>query len=265
VAIIEHSDIRRLLLEMKAKVEGSRALAIKLSLHADLARGLAESDPGAAARHEGQVDLLTPVVKAYGSDQAFRVAEMAIQIFGGAGFVEDHPVEQYLRDAKIFSIYEGTNHIQALDLVSRKLGARGGENFSDFLKEVGGFVAEHATRPGLGAEMGALGEAASALQRAAGALMEFFMGGHLDQVTLVASPFLEALAEVAVAHLLLEAAVIAEGKLGVAKTPDDVDFFRGKVLAAKYFVHYVLPQTHARVNAIVAGDRSPLEIDDRGF
>jgi hypothetical protein len=113
--------------------------------------------------------------------------------------------------------------------------------------------------------MGALGEAASALQRAAGALMEFFMGGHLDQVTLVASPFLEALAEVAVAHLLLEAAVIAEGKLGVAKTPDDVDFFRGKVLAAKYFVHYVLPQTHARVNAIVAGDRSPLEIDDRGF
>jgi alkylation response protein AidB-like acyl-CoA dehydrogenase len=265
VAIIEHSDIRRLLLEMKAKVEGSRALAIKLSLHADLARGLAERDPGAAARHEGQVDLLTPVVKAYGSDQAFRVAEMAIQIFGGAGFVEDHPVEQYLRDAKIFSIYEGTNHIQALDLVSRKLGARGGENFSDFLKEVGGFVAEHATRPGLGAEMGALGEAASALQRAAGALMEFFMGGHLDQVTLVASPFLEALAEVAVAHLLLEAAVIAEGKLGVAKTPDDVDFFRGKVLAAKYFVHYVLPQTHARVNAIVAGDRSPLEIDDRGF
>jgi alkylation response protein AidB-like acyl-CoA dehydrogenase len=73
-------------------------------------------------------------VKAYGSDQGFRIAEMAVQIYGGAGFVEDHPVEQYLRDAKIFSIYEGTNHIQALDLVARKLGARGGENFSDFLK-----------------------------------------------------------------------------------------------------------------------------------
>ena len=265
VAIIEHSDIRRLLLEMKAKVEGSRALAIKLALHADLAQGLAESDPGAAARHEGQVDLLTPVVKAYGADQAFRIAEMAIQIFGGAGFVEDHPVEQYLRDAKIFSIYEGTNHIQALDLVSRKLGARGGENFSDFLKEVGGFVAEHATGSSLAAEMGALGEAASALQRAAGALMEFFMGGKLDQVTLVASPFLESLAEVAVAHLLLEAAVLAESTLGKATAPDDADFFRGKVMAAKYFAHYVLPQTHARVGAIVGGDRSPLEIDDRAF
>ena len=121
VPIIEHSDVRRMLLEMKAKVEGMRALAIKLALHADLARALAESDAGAAAYHEGQVDLLTPLVKAYGSDQAFRVAEMAIQIYGGAGFVEDHPVEQYLRDAKIFSIYEGTNHIQALDLVARKL------------------------------------------------------------------------------------------------------------------------------------------------
>ena len=108
VAILEHSDIRRLLLEMKAKVEGTRALAIKLALHADLARALAESDAGAAAHHEGQVDLLTPVVKAYSSDQAFRIAEMAVQIYGGAGFVEDHPAEQYLRDAKIFSIYEGT-------------------------------------------------------------------------------------------------------------------------------------------------------------
>ena len=268
VAILEHSDIRRLLLEMKAKVEGTRALAIKLALHADLARALAESDPGEAARHEGQVDLLTPVVKAYGSDQAFRIAEMAVQIYGGAGFVEDHPVEQYLRDAKIFSIYEGTNHIQALDLVARKLGARGGENFADFLKEVGGFVAEHAARPGLAGELKALGEAAGALQRGAGALMEFFMGGKIDQVTLVASPFLEALAEVAVAHLLLDAAVLADTRLGrddKTLAAEDVEFYRGKVLAARYFVSYVLPQMHARVSAIVAGDRSPLDIPDGGF
>jgi len=268
VAILEHSDIRRLLLEMKAKVEGTRALAIKLALHADLARALAESDAGAAARHEGQVDLLTPVVKAYSSDQAFRVAEMAVQIYGGAGFVEDHPAEQYLRDAKIFSIYEGTNHIQALDLVSRKLGARGGENFAEFLKEIADFVAEHSARPGLQAELGALGEAAATLQRGAGALMGFFMGGKLDQVTLVASPFLESLSEVAVAHVLLEAAVVAEGRLRREEDDlahEDVEFYRGKVLAAKYFASYVLPQTQARVNAIIAGDRSPLDMPDGGF
>ena len=268
VAILEHSDIRRLLLEMKAKVEGTRALAIKLALHADLARALAESDPGAAARHDGQVDLLTPVVKAYGSDQAFRIAEMAVQIYGGAGFVEDHPVEQYLRDAKIFSIYEGTNHIQALDLVARKLGARGGENFADFLKEIAGFVAEHSARPGLAGELKALGEAAGALQRGAGSLMEFFVSGKIDQVTLVASPFLEALAEVAVAHLLLEAAVLAETRLGRDEktlSSEDVEFYRGKILAARYFVSYVLPQMHARVSAIVTGDRSPLDMPDGGF
>ena len=268
VAILEHSDIRRLLVEMKAKVEGTRALAIKLALHADLARALADSDAGAAAHHEGQVDLLTPVVKAYSSDQAFRIAEMAVQIYGGAGFVEDHPAEQYLRDAKIFSIYEGTNHIQALDLVSRKLGSRGGENFSDFLKEIGDFVAEHSARPGLGAELGALGEAATTLQRGAEALMGFFMGGKLDQVTLVASPFLETLSEVAVAHVLLEAAVVAEGRLRREEDDlahEDVDFYRGKVLAAKYFASYVLPQTQARVNAIIAGDRSPLDMPDGGF
>jgi len=129
-------------------------------------------------------------------------------------------------------------------------------------------VAEHATRPGLGADLGALGDAASALQRGAGALMEFFMGGKLDQVTLVASPFLDSLAEVAVAHLLLEAAVVAEGRLRADEEDlahEDVEFYRGKVLAAKYFASYILPQTHARISAIVAGDRSPLDMPDGGF
>jgi|RhiMetdeSRZDD1v2_1073273.scaffolds.fasta_scaffold29796_3 alkylation response protein AidB-like acyl-CoA dehydrogenase len=268
VPILEHADIRRMLLEMKAKVEGMRSLAVKLALHADLALALAESDEAEATRHAGQVNLLTPVVKAYGADQAFRIAEMAIQIHGGAGFVEDHPVEQYLRDAKIFSIYEGTNHIQALDLVSRKLGARGGADLADFLKEIGEFVTQHAGRSGLAAEVAALGEASSALQRAAGALLEFFMGGKVDQVTLVANAFLETLAEVAVSHLLLDAAVVAEGRLRRDEdelSAEDVAFYRGKVMAAKHYVNYVLSNVHARVAAMVGGDRSALDIPDAGF
>jgi alkylation response protein AidB-like acyl-CoA dehydrogenase len=268
VPILEHADIRRMLLEMKAKVEGMRSLAVKLALHADLALALAESDEAEATRHAGQVNLLTPVVKAYGADQAFRIAEMAIQIHGGAGFVEDHPVEQYLRDAKIFSIYEGTNHIQALDLVSRKLGARGGADLADFLKEIGEFVTQHAGRSGLAAEVAALGEASSALQRAAGALLEFFMAGKVDQVTLVANAFLETLAEVAVSHLLLDAAVVAEGRLRRDEdelSAEDVAFYRGKVMAAKHYVNYVLSNVHARVAAMVGGDRSALDIPDAGF
>jgi Acetyl-CoA dehydrogenase C-terminal like/Acyl-CoA dehydrogenase, C-terminal domain len=240
---------------------------VKLALHVDLAQALVEHDAARALYHEGQVDLLTPVVKAYCADQAFRIAEMAIQIYGGAGYVEDHPVEQYLRDAKIFSIYEGTNHIQALDLVARKLAVQGGEPFQALLREIAGFVAAHAARPGLAAEVGALGEAAATLQRAAGALLEFFVAGKLDQVTLAASPFLEILAEVTLAHLLLEAAVVAELARGGLDDdqPERGDFYRGKVAAAKYFVNFVLPGAQAKLSAILGGDRSPLDIPDAGF
>ncbi|RMH36839.1 MAG: acyl-CoA dehydrogenase, partial [Deltaproteobacteria bacterium] len=128
VPIIQHPDVRRMLIDMKARVEGIRALILKLCAHTDRERLLAGKDDEQAAYHKGQVDLLVPIVKAYSSDQAFRVCETAIQVFGGAGYLRDHPVEQYLRDSKIFSIYEGTNHIQAMDLVGRKLPQRGGAN-----------------------------------------------------------------------------------------------------------------------------------------
>ncbi len=268
VPIIEHADVRRMLLEMKAKVEGMRTLAVKLALHVDLALALATKDPAKALYHEGQVDLLTPIVKAYCSDQAFRITELAIQTYGGAGYVQDHPVEQYCRDAKIFSIYEGTNHIQALDLVARKLQERGGENARAFLQEIGDFVAAHANQPGVGAEVRALGEASQALQQAAGALMEFFMGGKIEEVTLVANAFLESMAEVTIAYLLLDAAIVAETRRseeGDELSQEDFDFYSGKVLAAKHFVNYCLPAMRARVGVIMAGDRSALDVTDRGF
>src|SRR5215813_4902686 len=184
VPIIEHSDVRRMLLEMKAKVEGMRTLAIKLALHQDLAEAFKNKDQAKAMYHEGQVDLLTPIVKAYCADQSFHITELAIQTYGGAGFVEDHPVEQYCRDAKIFSIYEGTNHIQAMDLIARKLQANGGESFAEFVGEIERFVREYERQPGIGSEVRALGEALEALKRSAGALMEYFMGGKVDQVML---------------------------------------------------------------------------------
>jgi alkylation response protein AidB-like acyl-CoA dehydrogenase len=269
VPIIEHSDVRRMLLEMKAKVEGMRTLAVKLALHSDLALAQEKSDPAKALYHQGQVDLLTPIVKAYCADQAFRIAELAVQVYGGAGFVMDHPVEQYLRDAKIFSIYEGTNHIQAMDLVARKLQAHGGESFAAYLGEIERFVREHDRQPGIGAEVRGLGEAVEALKRSAGALMEYFMGGKVDQVTLFANAFLEAMAEVTIAHLLLEAAAIAETKKAATgdedQGEDDDDFYGGKVAAAKFFVNFVLPGVQAKATVVAGADRSALDIPDRGF
>src|SRR6185369_6447225 len=159
VPIIDHPDVRRMLLDMKSKVEGIRALIVKVARHEDAAISLQGKDDRVAAYHQGQVDLLVPLVKSYGSDQGFRVCETAIQTFGGVGYTKDYPVEQYCRDAKVFSIYEGTNHIQAMDLVGRKLGQAGGANLQAFLNDVAEFVKAHEKHPVLGASIKELREA----------------------------------------------------------------------------------------------------------
>ncbi|MFT4569674.1 MAG: alkylation response protein AidB-like acyl-CoA dehydrogenase [Hyphomicrobiaceae bacterium] len=267
VAIIEHSDVRRMLLEMKSRTEGMRALAVKLAKHQDLVYCMTEKDPDAAVYHQGQVDLLTPIVKAYCSDQSFRVCELAVQTYGGAGYVKDNPVEQYLRDSKIFSIYEGTNHIQALDLVVRKLRGRKGQDLADFAGDLTAFVERHSNDPAIGREAQALGEASLALQEAGATIVEFMMTSKLDQLTLCATSFLEAMADVAVAHLLLEQAVIAEE----TRTQDDTqsqeefDFYAGKVMSGKFYANFILPNVHAKCRAIRSGDRSALDIPDAGF
>lgn len=268
VAIIEHSDVRRLLLEMKAKVEGMRALCVKLAFNEDLARALrAEEKFDEAAFYQGRVDLLTPIVKAYCSDQGFRICESAIQVYGGAGYVQDNPVEQYLRDSKIFSIYEGTNHIQALDLVVRKLRGRQGQDLADFLGDLTGFVERYSEDPAVGKEVKLLGEAAQALQDAGGNLMQYMMSSKLDQLTLCCSPFLEAMSEVTVGHLLLEAAVIAEEERtqDERQSQEEFDFYAGKVMAGKFYANFVLPNVLDKCRTIASNDRSALDIPDAGF
>ena len=268
VRIIEHPDIRRMLLDMKARVEGIRALAIKLTTHIDRARALAGKDDAAALYHQGQVDLLVPLVKAYGSDQAFRVCEAAIQTFGGAGYTRDYPVEQYCRDSKIFSIYEGTNHIQAMDLVGRKLPQAGGANMQRFLGEVAAFAATHKSHAHAGIAGGAqlLAKAQEALTGATMKFMGWAGGGELDMVALYSTRYLEAMAEVTVGWLLLEGAVIAhEKKQHLAAGHPDCAFYSGKEAAALYYARNVLPTVEDAVKKMVAEDRSALEIDEAAF
>jgi alkylation response protein AidB-like acyl-CoA dehydrogenase len=264
VAIIEHADVRRMLLDMKARVEGIRALAMKLTMHIDRARCV--TDPATVEYHQGQVDLLTPLLKAYGSDQAFQVCATAIQVYGGAGYLHDHPVEQYCRDSKIFSIYEGTNHIQALDLVGRKLMQRGGANVQAFARDVSTFLAanqEHATLKG---EVAILGQALESLTAAGGKFMAWFGGGKMDMVPLAANRFLEMMAETVVGWLLLESAVIAE-RAAAALVGDHPDrsFYAGKTHAARYFASNVLALVPAKGQVIAGEDRSSLDIPAAAF
>jgi alkylation response protein AidB-like acyl-CoA dehydrogenase len=259
VAILEHADVRRMLLEMKAKVEGIRALAVKLAFHQDQVRALTGKDDAQVAYHQGQTDLLVPLVKAYGSDQGFRICELAIQTYGGAGYTRDYPVEQYCRDAKIFSIYEGTNHIQAMDLVGRKLGQNGGANLQAFAADVARFTAAHGDHPALGADVKRLGTAQEAITRSAMKLLMWFQTGQIEVVPLVANRFLEMMAELAVAWLLLEGAVIAHAKGG------DDPFYQGKIAAARFYARNVLPGVEDKARILDHEDRSALEIPDAAF
>jgi alkylation response protein AidB-like acyl-CoA dehydrogenase len=263
VPIIDHPDVRRMLLDMKARVEGLRALAVKLTMHVDHARAIEKTggDKALAEYHTGQVDLLVPLIKAYGSDQAFQICATAIQVYGGAGYLKDWPVEQYCRDSKIFSVYEGTNHIQAMDLVGRKLMQRGGANVQAFGKDVGAFVAAHKQHPTLKDGIAALAQAMEALTGTGGKFMQWFGGGRMEMVPAVANRFLEMMAETTVGWLLLDAAVIAEARAaGLPADHPDRAFYDGKRFAALYFAHNVLPGVVTKAQLIAREDRTALDV-----
>ena len=266
VPIIEHADVRRMLIQMKATVEGIRALAVKLTMHQDQVYVYQGKDEAKAAYHQGQVDLLVPLVKAYGSDQGFRVCETAIQTYGGAGYTRDYPVEQYCRDAKIFSIYEGTNHIQAMDLVGRKLGQAGGANLQAFLADIAKFVAAQSAHATLGPAVKKLGAAQEAVAGTAMRLLMWFQSGQVALVPLSANRFCEMMSELTVAWQLLEGAVVAEhAKPSVAAGHPDASFYAGKVQAALWFARNVLPGVEHKAQLLGEEDKSALDMPDAGF
>ena len=250
-------------------MEGPRALIMKLAHHSDQVRVLTGKDDGAAAYHQGQVDLLVPLVKAYSTDQAFRVTELAIQTYGGAGFIKDYPVEQYCRDSKIFSIYEGTNHIQAMDLVGRKLPQAGGANLQAFLGDIAKFVAENQKHEAVGGLVKRISEAHEAVAGTAMRLLGWFQSGRMELVPLYANRVLEMMSELCCAWLLCDAARIASDALknlpaGEGSAADRA-FYEGKIHTARYFVRNILP--HAKLTAEILGeeDTSALEMPLGGF
>ena len=155
-------------------------------------------------------------MKSFASDEAFRLAAVAIQVYGGAGYLKDHPVEQYTRDAKIYSIYEGTNHIQAMDLVGRKMGQQGGANFQAFLQDVAGFVEAHRGDATLGKAVELLAAGQEALMPSAMTLLGWSQTGGLGLIGLNANRFLTMMSQVAVGWLLLDAAAVAQTALAPA-------------------------------------------------
>jgi alkylation response protein AidB-like acyl-CoA dehydrogenase len=255
VPIIEHWDVRRMLLEMKAKVEGCRALLTKLSVHYSLAISKSSSDAD-VKRHQSLVNLLTPIAKAYVSDQAWRVAELAIQVYGGHGYISDHPVEQYARDIKIMSIWEGTNYVQSADLVRDQLAmGRTSRNMELFCAEVSESLLANASGE-FGREAAVLTAALEAVNATHARFGNWLRDGRMETIFAFSTRFLEMMAEVAIGALLLEAAAAARLAQKSSSSRFDGDFLEGKVLAAMFYVRNVVPHVLTRHDVIAAADES---------
>ncbi len=269
VTIIHHPDVRRSLMVQKSYSEGMRALLLYTASTQDevaLARAAGETSKEKLADLEALNDLLLPVVKGYGSEKSWTLlGTESLQIFGGSGFTQDWPLEQYVRDAKIDTLYEGTTAIQGLDFFFRKIIKDGGRAIGLLSKEIGAF-----TQSG-----GELTDEKAALKRALddlGAIIAVLVGHAVDSQTdaeeiykvgLNTSRCLMAVGDIITSWLLLRQAEIA-----IAKSPNagkDEDFYQGKIAAAKFFLANCLPHIAADRVIVEATDNSIMEISEGSF
>jgi len=209
-AIVDHADVRRMLLTMRAHIEAIRGIAYLNGEAVDLAK--VHPDAAVRAAAQERAEILTPITKGWGTDLGVEMTSLAVQVHGGMGYIEETGVAQHYRDIRIAPIYEGTNGIQAMDLVGRKLAQGGGANLQAFGGDVGKFVAKHGEHAKLGAEVKSLGAAQAALTRSAMKLLTWFQTGQLEMVPLVANRFLEMMSELAVAWIRTDRAEPMEVK-----------------------------------------------------
>jgi acyl-CoA dehydrogenase len=242
--IIEHPDIQRMLLHMKAVTEGCRALVARL--------GMAESVV-ATDQERALMDLFTPLVKAYCSDQAWRVAELAIQIHGGNGYLRRYPIEQYARDCKVLAIWEGTNHIQAQFLLRDRLGMGvRATKFSNAFRAVFELALVNlCENSALANEVEELKKTYGTWNSSLAYLGSLVRQGHMLVVPAGANTFLEMTAELVIGWQLLEAAACAYKVLNTrGENPAEHEFYDGKVAVARFFIGTVLPLTQAKERAL---------------
>jgi len=249
VRIVEHADVRRMLMNIKALAEGMRALVYKSYFMEDISKASGNEQERDFAR--GRLELLTPVVKAYCADRIFEIGREGIQILGGYGYTHEYPVEQYMRDSKIFSIWDGTNFIQSADLVGRKLNMAKGAVFQNWVEEITAFIAKNRNSEVFAREMGILEEALGALVGIAGDYRRYAVEDKAVLIHLTSTRFLDSMAEVAIAHLFLEEGLLALARLNEGSCGEsDRNFYRSKVETVRYYCRNFLPQVFGRVRII---------------
>ena len=262
VPIIKHPDVRRNLLWMKSYVDAMRSFFYYLSLRGT--KALTADSEEEKEFNENIYSMLTPIVKDYLAVKGHEVCIQAIQVFGGAGYTKDYPVEQYARDCKITSIYEGTSGIQAMDLLARKIGMKKGSVFMNFLGEIQKTIAQAKETDGLKDLAGQLETAANRLGEIAMHIGKKAMSPEFKVAFAHALPYLYAMGDTIMAWMLLWRAVVAAQKLNGAKKKDAA-FYEGQIKTAEFFIKTELPVTMGKMNAIEGSCPAALEISDEGF
>jgi hypothetical protein len=253
--IIVHPDVRRMLLTMRAYIEGCRALSGWVAREIDILHRSTDEDAKLIA--DDFTALLTPVVKALFTDLGFEISSTALQCYGGHGYIRDHGMEQYVRDARISMIYEGANGVQALDLVGRKLPQDGGRLLTRFLDPVLEFL-EANDGEDMAPFVQPLQASLEHLQIATGHIMEAGMSNH-DEIGAASVDYLRLFGLVALGFMWARMAAIALPKA------EGSAFYKAKIGTAKFYVQRLLPQTGALLAAIQSGSETMMEFADAAF
>ena len=263
VPIIEHPDVRRQLLTMKAYVDGMRSLLYYVGILDDR-KETAESD-AEKARLQGMIDLLIPVAKGYVTDRSFEMCSVGLQVYGGYGYIRDYPMEQLLRDCRITLIYEGTNGIQAMDLLGRKLGLNQGKPIMDLLGEIQKTLARAKGVERLKGLADRAEKAVNRLGETALHLGQTAMSPKVLNAFAFAHPFMDVCGDVILAWLHLWRATVAVAALEKGAKKKDAAFYEGQVKSAEFFIHTILPVTHGKMKAILETNGAAVEIADAAF
>ena len=259
--IIVHPDVRRMLMTIRALNEASRALVLWTALKADVANR--SDDEKARQAADDHMGLLTPVLKGVLTDNALTNTVMAQQIFGGHGYIAEHGMEQFVRDARITMIYEGANGIQALDLVGRKLGRDGGRAITAFFKEVSDYVKEHSADEAMKPYVAPLGEALATLQQAT---MWFMQNAPKkpDNAGAGSTDYMHLFGLVALAYMWAQMAKAAQDKLKAGANGAE-ERMKAKLVTGKFFMERVLPEHATHLKRIQTGADTMMALPAEAF
>ena len=274
VAIINHPDVRRQLMWMKAHVEGMRSLVYYVAnLFDKMETTVSETE---REEHSDLIDLLTPVIKSYCTDRGYDCCVSAMQVYGGYGYTSDYPVERLARDSKINSIYEGTNGIQAMDLLGRKMGAKKGATVIALFNHMNRTAAGASEYPALKDISVKFESAVQKLGNTAMAMGSTVMSADILHAFAQAQPFLDVTGDLVMAWMLLWRAQVAESKLTEMRKDPKFDtlkgkkaknkyFYQGQITSAQYFIETILPQAIGRMKSIEAFSKTMVDMPDEGF